>query len=110
MSAAPNIKDVAPRTEQPGGGAALSLTPKRLRVYCAIREGIVRHGRSPSFKAIGDALGISKVTVFEHVETLIKVGALTRTSYYRPGSLALVPGFVVPGETNTRIAYLGEIR
>jgi repressor LexA len=56
----------------------MNLTPKQLRVLdfvCQYREN---HGYSPTMQEIADELGVSKVTVFEHVEALVSKGALER--------------------------------
>ena len=56
----------------------MNLTPKQLRILQLVRDCRVTNGYSPTMQEIADELGISKVTVFEHVEALIKKGALTR--------------------------------
>jgi repressor LexA len=56
----------------------MNLTPKQLRVLQFIRNSRRRNGYSPTMQEIADALGITKVTVFEHVEALIGKGALVR--------------------------------
>ena len=54
----------------------MNLTPKQLRILKLIRDHRVRLGFSPTMQEIADELGVSKVTVFEHVEALINKGAL----------------------------------
>lgn len=56
----------------------MNLTPKQLRVLQFIRDSRRRNGYSPTMQEIADALGITKVTVFEHAEALIGKGALVR--------------------------------
>ncbi|MFI4870631.1 MAG: LexA family protein, partial [Phycisphaerales bacterium JB061] len=55
----------------------MNLTPKQLRILKLIRDWRVRHGYSPTMQELADEIGVSKVTVFEHVEALIQKGALT---------------------------------
>jgi repressor LexA len=56
----------------------MNLTPKQLRVLDFIRERRENHGYSPTMQEIADFIGVSKVTVFEHVEALVSKGALLR--------------------------------
>jgi repressor LexA len=56
----------------------MNLTPKQLKILKLIRESRLTRGYSPTMQELADELGVSKVTVFEHVETLIKKGALKR--------------------------------
>jgi SOS-response transcriptional repressor LexA len=56
----------------------MNLTPKQLTILKLIRDSRVRHGYSPTMQELADQLNVSKVTVFEHVEALIKKGALLR--------------------------------
>ncbi len=56
----------------------INLTPKQLRIVQLIRDWRLANGYSPTMQEIADELGVSKVTVFEHVEALIRKGALRR--------------------------------
>ncbi len=56
----------------------MNLTPKQLRIVQMIRECRLANGYSPTMQELADEIGVSKVTVFEHVEALIKKGALVR--------------------------------
>jgi repressor LexA len=56
----------------------MNLTPKQLKILQLIRESRIVRGYSPTMQELADELDISKVTVFEHVEALIKKGALKR--------------------------------
>jgi len=56
----------------------MNLTPKQLKILQLIRESRLTRGYSPTMQELADELGVSKVTVFEHVESLIKKGALKR--------------------------------
>jgi repressor LexA len=57
---------------------------------------------------LADELGISKITVFEHVEILIDKGLLTRRSN-RARSLELTSSVRLPDDRPTRIPMLGRI-
>ena len=56
----------------------MNLTPKQLRVLDFVRSYRQSQGCSPTMQEIADELGVSKVTVFEHVGALVEKGALTR--------------------------------
>ena len=75
----------------------MNLTPKQLRILKLIRDWRVRHGYSPTMQELADEIGVSKVTVFEHVEALIKKGALIREAN-KARSLSIAEGIAVPDE------------
>lgn len=75
----------------------MNLTPKQLRILQLIRDCRVRHGYSPTMQELADQIGVSKVTVFEHVEALIKKGALIREPN-KARSLSIAAGIAVPDE------------
>ena len=75
----------------------MNLTPKQLRVLKLVRESRRRNGYSPTMQELADELGVSKVTVFEHVESLIKKGALERESN-KARSLTVSADIVLPDE------------
>ena len=75
----------------------MNLTPKQLKILQLIRDSRVRHGYSPTMQELADQLGVSKVTVFEHVEALIKKGALTREAN-KARSLSIAEGVAIPDE------------
>ena len=76
----------------------MNLTPKQLKILRLIRDHRITHGYSPTMQELADDLGVSKVTVFEHVEALIKKGALRREPN-KARSLSLVDDTVIPDET-----------
>ncbi|TVQ57207.1 MAG: transcriptional repressor LexA [Phycisphaerales bacterium] len=76
----------------------MNLTPKQLRILQLIRDSRVTRGYSPTMQELADELGISKVTVFEHVEALIKKGALKREAN-KARSLSICDSTIVPDET-----------
>jgi repressor LexA len=76
----------------------MNLTPKQLRILQLIRDSRVTQGFSPTMQELADELGISKVTVFEHVEALIKKGALKREAN-KARSLSICEDAIVPDES-----------
>lgn len=73
----------------------MNLTPKQLRVLRMIHDSRRTQGYSPTMQEIADQLGVSKVTVFEHVEALIGKGALVRDKN-KARSLSIAPEFEFP--------------
>ncbi|MHC4081012.1 MAG: transcriptional repressor LexA [Planctomycetota bacterium] len=75
----------------------MNLTPKQLRILQLIRDHRIAFGYSPTMQELADELGVSKVTVFEHVEALIKKGALKREPN-KARSLSIAENTVIPDE------------
>ncbi len=87
----------------------MNLTPKQLRILQLIRDWRVRKGYSPTMQELADEIGVSKVTVFEHVEALIKKGALNRDAN-KARSLSIAEGVAVPDESRPlRFPLVGKI-
>ena len=76
----------------------MNLTPKQLRILKLIRDQRVVCGCSPTMQEIADEVGISKVTVFEHVEARIKKGVLQREPN-KARSLSICEGTILPDES-----------
>lgn len=87
----------------------MNLTPKQLTILQLIRDSRIQRGYSPTMQEIADELGISKVTAFEHVETLIKRGVLDRERN-KARSLTIAKGVPLPDEeTPLRFPLVGRI-
>ncbi|MFA9479060.1 transcriptional repressor LexA [Phycisphaerales bacterium AB-hyl4] len=87
----------------------MNLTPKQLHILTRIRDIRLARGYSPTMQELADELGVSKVTVFEHVEALIKKGALVRQPN-KARSLEVSPEVELPDETrSTRLPLVGSI-
>lgn len=87
----------------------MNLTPKQLRILQLIRDWRIRRGYSPTMQELADEIGVSKVTVFEHVEALIKKGALVREPN-KARSLSIAEGIAVPDEARPlRFPLVGKI-
>jgi len=84
------------------------LTPRQLEILTLIRDGRRSDGYSPTLQEIADELGISKITVFEHVEALHKKGLVTRRSN-KARSLALTASARLPDERPTLLPLVGRI-
>lgn len=87
----------------------MNLTPKQLHILTRIRDLRLARGYSPTMQELADELGVSKVTVFEHVEALIKKGALRRDPN-KARSLEVNPRFRLPDEErSSRLPLVGAI-
>ena len=87
----------------------MNLTPKQMKIMTRIREVRTTRGYSPTMQELADELGVSKVTVFEHIEALIKKGALRREPN-KARSLEIVDEAVLPHEeTHVRLPLVGSI-
>jgi len=87
----------------------VNLTPKQFKILQLIRDSRLIRGYSPTMQELADELNLSKVTVFEHVEALIKKGALVREPN-KARSLSIAEGVVVPDENRpARFPLLGRI-
>src|SRR5436189_4697665 len=90
------------------GGTHYRLTPKQLRILTLIRDYQRKYGYSPTMQELADTLGVTKVTVFEHVSGLEKKGLLRR-SKHRARSLELTSRVPFPDESPTRLPLVGKI-
>jgi repressor LexA len=86
-----------------------TVTPRQLEILRYIRRSRDRHGYSPTMQEIGDHLGLTKVTVFEHVGALERKGLLLRGAKYSARSLQVSPEFEFPEEKPTRLPLVGRI-
>ncbi|GIW72716.1 MAG: LexA repressor [Planctomycetota bacterium] len=59
----------------------MNLTPKQLAVVQFLVAYRDRHGLSPTLEEIARHLGVTKITVYEHVSQLVKKGALRKTPF-----------------------------
>ena len=86
-----------------------NVTPRQLDILRLIRGYRSRHGYSPTLQEIGDALHLTKVTVFEHVGALERKGALLRGAKHKARSLRVAPDFDFPEDRPTRLPLVGRI-
>ncbi|HEY3245915.1 MAG TPA: transcriptional repressor LexA [Phycisphaerae bacterium] len=84
------------------------LTPRQMQILRCIRNTQRSRGYSPTMQELADELGVSKVTVFEHVEALIDKGFLRRAPH-KARSLELTPQVQFPDERPTCVPLAGRI-
>ena len=85
-----------------------SPTPRQLEIVTLVRDSRRSLGYSPTLQEIADELGVSKITVFEHVEALINKGMLTRRSN-KARSLEVTSSVKLPDDRATLIPMVGRI-
>ncbi len=86
-----------------------TVTPKQLAVLKFIRDYRKEHGYSPTMQETGDALGLTKVTVFEHVGALERKGLLLRGKKHHSRSLQVSPKYQFGDEQSTALPLMGRI-
>ena len=74
-----------------------------------LRDYRSRFGYSPTLQEIGDALNLTRVTVFEHVGALERKGALLRGPKHKARSLRVAPEYEFPEDRPTRLPLIGRI-
>jgi len=86
----------------------MNLTPKQFEIVKFIQDYRTERGYSPTLAEIGENLGISAVTVFEHIEALEKKGAITRQrGRVRGITISRVLRAEVPTSTDRRLSVVG---
>jgi len=68
----------------------MNLTPRQLEIVKFIRTYVAEHEYAPTMQEIADHLGVSRPTVFEHIEALETRGAIKRQRN-RSRAIELVP-------------------
>ncbi|MBI4717030.1 MAG: transcriptional repressor LexA [Planctomycetes bacterium] len=91
---------------QPGDAAC--LTPRQVEILTLIRDGRRDTGYAPTLQEMADRIGVSKITVYEHVEALVSKGLLARRSY-KARSLELTPSARLPDDRPTLLPLVGRI-
>lgn len=86
-----------------------NVTPRQMDILRYLRDYRSRFGYSPTMQEIGDHLGLTKVTVFEHVGALARKGALRRGAKHKARSLQVAADFEFPEDRPTRIRLVGRI-
>lgn len=87
-----------------------TVTPRQLEILRYIRDSRTANGYSPTMQEIGDHLGLTKVTVFEHVGALEKKGLLLRGAKHSARSLQVSDKFVFTDEdSGAKIPMIGRI-
>ena len=84
------------------------LTSRQVDILTIIRAYQRSHGCSPTMQEIADRIHVTKVTVFEHVETLVAKGLLRRLPH-KARSLELTSRVELPDDRSTVFPVVGYI-
>jgi repressor LexA len=85
------------------------LTPRQLQILRLIRDYRRQNGYSPTMQEIGDELGLTKVTVFEHVGALEEKSLLVRGPKHKARSLRVSDSYVFPEDESEQLPLVGRI-
>ncbi len=83
-------------------------TPRQAEILSYVRNYSEKHGYSPTLQEIGDYLGISKVTVFEHLDALEQRGLIQR-SRHKARSLELTGPVRLPSDRPSVLPLVGRV-
>lgn len=83
-------------------------TPRQSQILTYVRDYTREHGYCPTLQEIGDHLGISKVTVFEHLSVLEDRGLVHRDRH-KARSLELAEHLELPDERPSMLPLVGRI-
>ena len=86
----------------------MNVTPRQLDILRLIRDFRSNRGFSPTMQELADQLGVSKVTVFQHIEALAEKG-LIRKSRHKARSLALTDRVEFQDQHDQTLPLLGYI-
>ncbi len=86
----------------------MNVTPRQLDILRLIRDFRSNRGFSPTMQELADQLGVSKVTVFQHLEALIEKG-LIRKSRHKARSLGLTNRVEFQDQHDQTLPLLGYI-
>ncbi len=86
----------------------MNVTPRQLDILRLIRDFRSNRGYSPTMQELADQLGVSKVTVFQHIGALVEKG-LIRKSRHRARSLALTSRVKFQEQQAAGLPMLGYI-
>ena len=87
----------------------MNLTPKQRNILIRIRDFRLTRGYSPTMQELADTFKVSKVTIYEHVQALLKKGALQGTPH-RARSLQVSDEVLLPDEQRgSRVPLVGRI-
>ena len=93
----------------PRKSTSSTLTPRQMEILRLIHHYRQRHGYSPTMQEIGDQLGLTKVTVFEHVGALERKGLVLRGAKHTARSLRVCPDFAFPEDDQPGLPLVGRI-
>src|SRR4051812_5839493 len=87
----------------------MNYTPKQLQILRLIHAFQQQHGYSPTYAELAKQLGVSTITVFEHLEALERKGAIRRRRHEARSVEITEPNFLKESITRKTLAVKGLI-
>ena len=87
----------------------MNYTPKQLQILRLIYNYQQEHGFSPTYAELAKDLGVSTITVFEHLEALERKNAIRRRRHEARSVEIIEPNFLKEQTTRKTIPIKGEI-
>lgn len=101
----PSVSATPPAAHQPPSGNETDLTGRQAKVLGAVRAHISRHGFAPSFREIGEAVGLKSPSSVKHQLKVLEDKGLLRMNANKGRALELVES-TTPPEPSTAAAVL----
>lgn len=87
----------------------MNYTPKQLQILRLIYDYQQQHGFSPTYAELAKDLGVSTITVFEHLEALERKGAIRRRRHEARSVEIIEPNFLREQGTRKTLPLRGSI-
>ena len=87
----------------------VNYTPKQLQILKLIYAYQQEHGFSPTYAELAKDLGVSTITVFEHLEALERKNAIRRRRHEARSVEIIEPNFLREQTTRKSLVIKGEI-
>ncbi len=87
----------------------MNYTPKQLQILRLIFDYQNQHGYSPTYAELAKDLGVSTITVFEHLEALERKGAIRRRRHEARSVEIIEPNFLRDQATKKALPLRGTI-
>ena len=85
----------------------MTYTPRQLQVLKLIHEYHVRNGYAPTYAELAKELGVSTITIFEHMEALERKGAIRRRRHEARSAEIVEPDFLREQSTRKGLPLKG---
>ncbi|HLX61647.1 MAG TPA: transcriptional repressor LexA [Planctomycetota bacterium] len=87
----------------------MNYTPKQLQILKLIHQFQEEHGYSPTYAELAKQLGVSTITVFEHLEALERKNAIRRRRHEARSVEIIEPNFLREHASKKTLAVKGLI-
>src|SRR5579862_6680379 len=87
----------------------MNYTPKQLQILKLIHQFQEEHGYSPTYAELAKQLGVSTITVFEHLEALERKNAIRRRRHEARSVEIIEPNFLREQTTRKSLQIKGAI-